>query len=88
MVGGRAVSDDERFAVWAFDRDEYHDCVANDLDAQNAVQTAAKLVGLVDAGIMPAVRRIIITDDGDCTVFEWRAGQGVTYPTPAQRGLH
>jgi hypothetical protein len=26
------------------------------------------------------IRRIIITDEDDFTVFEWRYGEGVTYP--------
>jgi hypothetical protein len=25
------------------------------------------------------IARIIITDDGDCTCFEWKAGEGVTF---------
>ena len=31
------------------------------------------------------VSRIIITDGGDHTVFEWIYGEGITYPTEQMR---
>ncbi len=32
------------------------------------------------ASLLGVVRRVIITDGGDCTNFEWKYGEGVTYP--------
>jgi hypothetical protein len=37
------------------------------------------------AAKMGITRRVIITDGGDHCVFEWKAGEGVTWPTPEQR---
>ena len=33
---------------------------------------------------MGIVDRVIITDSGDCTVFEWKKGQGITWPKPEE----
>jgi hypothetical protein len=34
---------------------------------------------------MGITKRVIITDGGDNIVFQWKAGEGVTYPTPEMR---
>ena len=31
------------------------------------------------------VKRVIITDGGDCIVFEWKQGEGITFPTKEMR---
>jgi hypothetical protein len=40
----------------------------------------AKDCTLRPAALAGFIRRAIITDDDDCTCFEWTYGQGVTYP--------
>lgn len=51
------------------------------LDAETAVRLAKKCTQrpAAFAGLVP---RIIITDGEDNTVFEWKHGEGVTFPPP------
>ena len=32
------------------------------------------------------INRVIITDGGDYTVFEWKRGAGITWPLPEEQG--
>lgn len=43
-------------------------------------QGPAAMLGMVD--------RVIITDGGDCIVFEWKKGEGITWPTKEQMEEH
>lgn len=45
--------------------------------AMRAVQRLTK----GPASMFGMVKRVIITDAGDCTNFEWKHGEGVVYPT-------
>lgn len=36
------------------------------------------------AAVMGMVKRVIITDGGDFIVFEWKYGEGITWPTKEQ----
>jgi hypothetical protein len=38
------------------------------------------------AAQLGVVRRVVIIDDDDCCNFEWRFGQGVVFPRPADIG--
>jgi len=49
------------------------------VDAKEAVETAKSLTER-PAVAMGIIKRVIITDGGDYTNFEWRAGEGVVYP--------
>jgi hypothetical protein len=72
----------DTFAVWVFvhDAEEWHERIGpDDLDARTAVELAKKLVDITEAG-GARMARIIIVDDEDNTVFEWRLGEGVTFP--------
>jgi hypothetical protein len=75
---------DEKFSVCQFFEDGTYEYVRRFVDAKQAVEVAHHYTHNVAArhGI---VDRVIITDDGDCTVFEWKFGEGVTYP-PEARG--
>lgn len=53
--------------------------VARFVDAKTAVETAKEYTDR-PAALIGIVCRIIITDGGDFTVFEWKFGEGVTYP--------
>lgn len=71
------------FSVWQFFEDESFECVRRNVDAAEAVKAARHYTASVAAqtGI---TRRVIITDGGDCTNFEWKYGEGVTYPIEAK----
>jgi len=73
-----------QFSVWLFFPDDIHEPELQWVDAKTAVERARScaLRPAAQAGI---IRRIIITDGGDHTVFEWKFGEGVTFP-PEARG--
>jgi hypothetical protein len=48
------------------------------VDAKTAVERAERLAH-GPAGMLGMVKRIIITDGGDFTNFEWKHGEGVTF---------
>jgi hypothetical protein len=63
------------FSVVEFYDDGTHAYVERWLDAEHAVKLASKLAQQQ----RDSVDRIIITDGGDFTVFEWTKGKGVTF---------
>ena len=72
------------FAVWQFFSDDAPECVGRQLNAKAAVKKAQAYCRSVGATVGTTVR-VIITDDGDHTVFEWRRGRGVVFP-PSCKG--
>lgn len=74
---------EEPFAVVLFFPDGSYIYERCGLDAAAAV-TLAKECSLRPAALAGIITRILITDDGDNTVFEWQFGTGVTWPKPAQ----
>lgn len=78
---------EERFDVWWFDPDGWHERIGSDLDANDAVALAKEWT-LRPAALIGIVARIIITDSGDSTVFEWRHGEGVVFPPPDKIEVH
>ena len=72
---------DGEFSVWAFMPDETHFPIERWVDAELAMRSAHHAVGLADRlkGREIAVR-VIVTDGGDHTVFEWKRDEGVTWP--------
>jgi hypothetical protein len=73
------MDEDDRFNVVIFDPGGYWTKVHDDLSAQEAVESAKRLSDM--AATRMAIHRIIITDSGDNTCFEWKRGEGVTFPT-------
>jgi hypothetical protein len=73
------------FSVCLFFVDGLHEYVRRNVTAEEAVKAARHYTDniAVRAGI---IERVIITDGADFTVFEWKKGQGITFPTEAQRG--
>ena len=49
------------------------------VSAEEAVETARSYTTR-PAAVLGIIRRVIITDGGDNTCFEWKNGEGVTYP--------
>ena len=58
--------------------------VRRDVPAEEAAEAARHYCSSVGARLGMTVR-VIIADDDDYTVFEWKFGEGVTFP-PEARG--
>lgn len=66
------------FNVVQFFEDGSSEYVRRRVDAETAVVVAHHYCNSVGAKIGTTVR-VIITDGGDCTNFEWKFGEGVTF---------
>jgi hypothetical protein len=67
------------FSVFQFFDDDSYECVCHRVLAPEALQSARRFSTSVGA-IVGTTKRVIITDAGDNTVFEWKHGQGVVFP--------
>lgn len=67
------------FSVCQFFVDDSYEYVLRFVDAKTAVETAKRYTESVGAKIGTTVR-VIITDGGDYTNFEWKFGEGVVFP--------
>jgi hypothetical protein len=72
------------FSVCQFFADGTHEYVRRFVSAYEAVNAADHYCHSVGAR-MGMVRRVIITDGGDCIAFEWKHGEGVTLPHKGER---
>lgn len=72
------------FSVYQFFADERYEEVLRYVDAETAVNRATQLTQSIGAQIGTIVR-VIITDGGDFTNFEWKFGEGVTYPPQPEK---
>jgi hypothetical protein len=71
--------DRDEFSVCQFFPDGSSEYVRRFVSAREAVEAAKHCTETV-GGRIGIVTRIIITDGGDCTCFEWKYGSGITYP--------
>ena len=72
------------FSVYQFFPDDVgHEAVSRFVDAQEAMRVAEICCTSLGAR-MGTTKRVIITDGGDCICFEWKHGEGVTFPTPQE----
>lgn len=78
------MSDTELFNVVQFFPDETYEYVRRGVTAEEAVEAARHYCSSVGARL-GTTRRVIITDDGDYCNFEWRFGEGITYPKESAR---
>lgn len=69
---------DGEFSVYQEFEDGTQECVRTLVDAETAVKAAHHYCHSVGAQI-GTTRRVIIVDSGDCTNFEWKFGEGVTF---------
>lgn len=69
----------ELFSVYQFFADETYERVRRQVPAEEAVKAAQHYSASVGAQL-GTTRRVIITDTGDSTVFEWKFGEGVVFP--------
>jgi hypothetical protein len=72
------VSDGE-FSVCQFFEDGSSEYVRRFVGAEEAVKAAHHYCNSVGAKL-GFTNRVIITDGGDYTTFEWKHGEGVTFP--------
>lgn len=68
------------FSVWIFFPDGSHLAEGRWLGAEESVNLARDVTRRPAAQI-GIIERVIITDGGDDICFEWKFGQGVTYPS-------
>jgi hypothetical protein len=78
------MNDRNEFSVCQFFEDGSYEYVRRFVGAEEAVKVARHYTDNV-AAKMGITTRVIITDGGDHCVFEWKRGEGVTFPTPEQR---
>jgi hypothetical protein len=69
----------EEFSVWVFLPDETYFAEARWIGAEASVKLARELT-LRPAAKVGLINRVLITDGGDFSVFEWVYGKGVTFP--------
>ena len=70
----------DKFNVVQFFEDGQHEYVRRNVEALEAVRAIQHYTNNV-ATRMGIIARVIITDELDCTCFEWTYGKGITYPT-------
>jgi hypothetical protein len=72
------MSEAGEFSVCQFFEDGTSEYVRRFVSAEEAVNAAKHYTESVGARFGMTVR-VIITDGGDCTNFEWKYGEGITY---------
>jgi hypothetical protein len=77
MGGGMTPS--ERFSVYQFFADGSSEQVRELVPLEEAVKAAHHYTHNV-ASKLGVVERVIITDGGDECCFEWKRGEGITFP--------
>ena len=73
------------YSVWQFFPDDFHECVARSVGAEEAVRIAHSCTTR-PAAQMGIIRKVIVTDDGDCTCFMWEHDKGVVFPPSGADG--
>jgi hypothetical protein len=78
MAEDRGLTEGE-FSVYQFLVGGIQERVRHFVSIEEAVKAARFYTNnvAVQVGI---TERVIITDGGDCTVYEWKKGEGVTFP--------
>jgi hypothetical protein len=67
------------YSVYQFFPDESYERVSEFVSGEKATNVA-KICCTSMGARLGITRRVIITDGGDVTVFEWQHGKGITYP--------
>ena len=70
---------ESEFSVCQFFEDDSNEYVRRFVSAEEAVTAARHYTTSVGAKL-GTTKRVIITDGGDCCVFEWIFGKGVVFP--------
>ncbi len=69
------------FSTYEFYEGGSYTALCKYVSAKQSVDEAQKVIVGPDAK-SGKVKRVIITDGGDCTNFEWEYGKGITFPPP------
>ena len=72
------MTDRDEFNVWWWDSSGGQHEELRFVSARTAVERAHTLTQ-GPAAQLGIVERVIITDGGDCTNFEWKNGKGITF---------
>jgi hypothetical protein len=73
------------FSVCQFFPNGSYEYIARYVGAEEAVEVARSYTRPTRPGIiMGIIARVIVTDGGDFTCFEWKNGEGVTFPPEAK----
>ncbi len=75
---------DGEFSVWWDDPEGSHHNELRFVTPERAVEMALSLAHRPAAHI-GIIQRVIITDGGDFTVFEWKHKQGIVFPPITRR---
>lgn len=73
------MTDTETFNVCQYFPNGSYDYIKRYVTAEEAMATAKNYIGR-PAAIVGIIQRLIITDGGDCIVFEWQFNKGITFP--------
>lgn len=68
------------FSVYQFFMDDKYECVRSYVDAEEAMKAVQHYTNNV-ATRLGITKRVIVTDGGDFTTYEWINGKGVVFPT-------
>ena len=79
------AADIPQFSVCQFFIDGQYEYVRRGVIAKEALAAFAHYTNNV-ATRMGIVKRVIITDAGDCICMEWKHGEGIVFPPPAKEG--
>jgi hypothetical protein len=72
---------EREFSVYQFLTGGIQERVRHFVSAEEAVEAAFHYTSNV-ASKLGITERVIITDGGDCLVFEWLKGKGIVFPEP------
>jgi hypothetical protein len=75
---GRIGKTDGEFSVCQFFKDDYSEYVRRWVSSEEAIEATKHYITNV-AATLGVTKRVIITDGGDFTVFEWQYGKGIIY---------
>jgi hypothetical protein len=78
------MSGRDEFSVWQFFATGYYERVREYVNAQEAIKAVEHYTDNI-AVKLGIVNRVIITDGGDNICFEWKRGEGVTFPPELAR---
>jgi hypothetical protein len=77
----------ELFNVVQFLPHGLHEYLARGISAEQAMEVARDYIRSDRPGVqLGVIRRVIITDMDDLTVFDWRNGEGVVWPAKGPDG--
>lgn len=66
-------------SVFMFFPNDTYECIGRGLSPEAAINLAHNYMSR-PAAIAGFISRIIVTDAGDCTNFEWKFRDGITFP--------